>query len=159
MILDVVYNHFRPVRQLHGRVFAVLLIARSTTRNGASAINFDGENSGPVREFVAENAAYWVREFHLDGLRLDATQSIVDDSDEHIVAQLTRAARAAAGERSILIFSEDETEPLLPGAAARSKAATASTACGTTTSIMRAASPPRATPKLTTATTRARRRN
>jgi maltooligosyltrehalose trehalohydrolase len=57
---------------------------------------------------VAENAAYWVREFHIDGLRLDATQSIVDDSDDHIVAKLTRMARAAAGDRSILILSEDE---------------------------------------------------
>ena len=44
------------------------------------AINFDSDDSRPVREFVAENAAYWVREFHLDGLRLDATQAIVDDS-------------------------------------------------------------------------------
>src|SRR5262249_376021 len=53
-------------------------------------------------------AAYWVRDFHIDGLRLDAVQAIIDDSDDHIVAQLTRTARQAAGDRPIVIYSEDE---------------------------------------------------
>ena len=63
-----------------------------------------------VRDFVASNAAYWIREYHLDGLRLDAVHSIVDDSPEHIVAKLAREARAAAGNRSILIFAENEQQ-------------------------------------------------
>ena len=50
------------------------------------AINFDGPDAGPVREFFTANAAYWIDEFHFDGLRLDATQSIIDGSQEHIIA-------------------------------------------------------------------------
>jgi maltooligosyltrehalose trehalohydrolase len=63
-----------------------------------------------VRRFVTDNAAYWIDEFHLDGLRLDATQSLVDRSDEHIIAALARAARAAAGDRRILIVAENEPQ-------------------------------------------------
>lgn len=82
------------------------------------AFNFDGEHSGPVREFVAQNAAYWVSECHLDGLRIDATQAMVDDSAEHIVTQLTRTARAAAGRREALALHRDllrlrRTDPMI----------------------------------------------
>jgi maltooligosyltrehalose trehalohydrolase len=107
VILDVVYNHFGPSGNYTG-VFSKYYQSQEHATEWGQAINFDGENSRPVREFVAGNAAYWVREFHFDGLRLDATHSMIDDSDEHIVVQLTRAARTAAGERSILVFSEDE---------------------------------------------------
>ena len=109
VILDVVYNHFGPNGNYTG-TFSPYYISKKHHTDWGDALNFDGEQSGPVREFVAENAAYWVRNFHLDGLRLDATHSIIDDSDEHIVAKLTRAARAAAGERSVLIFAEDENQ-------------------------------------------------
>jgi maltooligosyltrehalose trehalohydrolase len=74
------------------------------------AINFDGEERGPVREFFRENAAYWIREFHLDGLRVDATQDIHDGSDPHILAELTCAARNAAGHKSILVVGENEPQ-------------------------------------------------
>ncbi|MBV9110996.1 MAG: DUF3459 domain-containing protein, partial [Gemmatimonadetes bacterium] len=66
--------------------------------------------SGPVREFYVQNAAYWIREFHLDGLRLDATQNIYDRSDEHVIAELARAPREAAGERGIWIVAENEPQ-------------------------------------------------
>ena len=55
------------------------------------ALNFDGPGSGPVREFFLANARYWIDEFHMDGLRLDATQSIVDESPRHIIADIVRA--------------------------------------------------------------------
>ncbi len=58
--------------------------------------NLDGENSGPVREFIAGNAAYWIEEFHFDGFRVDATQSIFDSSAEHILGS-HRPARAGSG--------------------------------------------------------------
>src|SRR5205823_5055474 len=74
------------------------------------AINFDDPDSGPVREFVTANAAYWIDEYHLDGLRLDATQSIIDSSSEHILTALARQARQAAGKRSIILVAEDETQ-------------------------------------------------
>ena len=60
------------------------------------ALNFDGADSAPVREYFAWNAAYWIDEFHFDGLRLDATQSIHDSSDEHVIASIGTKARAAA---------------------------------------------------------------
>ena len=75
------------------------------------ALNFDGEDSGPVREFFVSNAGYWIDEFHLDGLRLDATQNIYDDSaNEHILAGISRVARQAAGKRSIILVAENEPQ-------------------------------------------------
>ncbi len=107
VILDVVYNHFGPAGNFTS-AFSPYYFSQKHHTEWGQAINFDGLHAGPVREFVAANAAYWVREFHFDGLRLDATHAIVDDSEEHIVAKITRAARAAAKDRSILVFSEDE---------------------------------------------------
>ncbi len=81
------------------------------------AINFDGLQSGPVREYFVRNAAYWIDEFHLDGLRLDATQSMHDASRPHVIAEIATAARAAAGERRIVLVAENEpqrAECLLP---------------------------------------------
>lgn len=106
VILDVVYNHFGPCGN-YTSVFSRHYHSRDHETEWGRAINFDGEACDPVRDFVAQNAAYWIKEFHLDGLRLDATHAMMDDSKEHIVSQLTRTARAAAGKRSILIFSED----------------------------------------------------
>ncbi len=60
-----------------------------------------------MREFFRENAAYWIREFHLGGLRLDATQDIHDECKPHIIGE---AARRAAGSRSILLIGENETQ-------------------------------------------------
>ena len=74
------------------------------------AVNFNDEGSAPVREFGRENAAYWVREFHFDGLRLDATQQIFDTSPRNIIAELTVAAREAAGGRSVLVVAENEPQ-------------------------------------------------
>src|SRR5204862_276472 len=75
-----------------------------------SALNYDGPDAGPVREFFAANAAHWIGEYHLDGLRLDATQNIYDASDRHILADIGAAARRAAGRRSIIIVNEDESQ-------------------------------------------------
>jgi maltooligosyltrehalose trehalohydrolase len=109
VLLDVVYNHFGPSGN-YTAAYSPFYISKKHCTEWGDAINFDGEQCAPVRDLVAENAAYWVREFHIDGLRLDATQSIVDDSKDHVVAKLTRAARAAAGHRSILVFAEDENQ-------------------------------------------------
>ena len=74
------------------------------------AINFDGADAGPVREFFIANAGYWIDEFHLDGLRLDATQQIYDRSPEHIIAAIGRRVREAAGGGAILIVAENEPQ-------------------------------------------------
>ncbi len=73
-------------------------------------MNFDGPHCGPVREFILANAAYWIREFHLDGLRIDATQQIFDSSPEHIVAAVARTAREAAAPRSVYVIGENEPQ-------------------------------------------------
>src|SRR5262249_53359449 len=76
------------------------------------AINFDGDGSDGVREFYASNATYWIDEFRLDGLRLDATQSIFDASPEHILAKIGREARTAAAGRSIVLIAENEPQDI-----------------------------------------------
>jgi maltooligosyltrehalose trehalohydrolase len=109
VILDVVYNHLGPDGNYLPKFSSFYLTTRYKTDWG-EAINFDGEERGPVREFFRENAAYWVREFHLDGLRFDATQDIHDESEPHILVELTSAAREAAGHRSILLVGENESQ-------------------------------------------------
>ncbi len=101
MILDVVYNHFGPDGN-YIREFAPQFLSTIHKTEWGDPFNFDGPDSGPVREFFIANAAYWIDEYHIDGLRLDATQAIFDDSPNHIVAELTDRARAAAKERSDL---------------------------------------------------------
>jgi len=109
VILDVVYNHFGPVGNYLGEFSAAYFTDRHENEWG-EAIDFEGPHSGPVREFFAANAAYWIDEFHLDGLRLDATQQIHDASPEHILAAIGRRAREAAGDRSIVIVAENEPQ-------------------------------------------------
>jgi maltooligosyltrehalose trehalohydrolase len=109
VILDVVYNHFGPDGNYLG-VYSDDYINRQRENEWGDSINFDGENSGPVREFFITNGRYWIEEFHFDGFRFDATQSIHDNSQEYIVGAIGRAAREAAGKRSILLFAENERE-------------------------------------------------
>jgi maltooligosyltrehalose trehalohydrolase len=109
VILDVVYNHLGPdgnyLKQFAGDYFT-----DRYQNEWGEAINFDGPNCGPVREFFCANAGYWVDEFHLDGLRLDATPQIFDQSGEHILAQITRRVREAARGRATLIVAENEPQ-------------------------------------------------
>ncbi len=109
VILDVVYNHLGPEGNYLGIFSDHYTTDRYKTDWGA-ALNFDGPNSGPVREFFISNARYWIEEFHFDGFRFDATQSIYDESEEHILARLGREARAAAGERAVFFVAENEPQ-------------------------------------------------
>ena len=109
VILDVVYNHFGPDGNYLTHFSDHYFDPERNTEWGA-AINYSGENCRGARELVVSNAAYWIREYHLDGLRLDATQSIFDDSREHIVAELTRAVRASAGDRATIVIGENEPQ-------------------------------------------------
>jgi maltooligosyltrehalose trehalohydrolase len=107
VILDVVYNHFGPV----GNFFPEF----SDTVEGppgewGASINYDGNGSAPVRAFMRENAAYWIREFHFDGLRMDAVNALQDASENHIVSEICRAARDAAGARRVFIVGECEPQ-------------------------------------------------
>lgn len=63
-----------------------------------------------MREFFLANVRYWIEEFHLDGFRFDATQSIFDASDVHILTEMQREARRAAGGRSLILLAENEPQ-------------------------------------------------
>ncbi|MGE0128423.1 MAG: malto-oligosyltrehalose trehalohydrolase [Blastocatellales bacterium] len=109
VILDVVYNHLGPDGN-YLREFAEDYFTGRYTTDWGEAINYDGENSGPVREYFIANAGYWIDEFHLDGLRLDATQNIYDLSDDHILAAIARRVREAARGRATIIVAENESQ-------------------------------------------------
>ena len=107
VLLDVVYNHFGPEGAYIHPIAPQTFTDRHKTPWGA-AINFDGPDSGPVREFVIHNALYWIEEFHLDGLRLDAVHAILDDSPKHLLEELAERVRAAAPDRHIHLILENE---------------------------------------------------
>ena len=107
VILDVVYNHFGPEGNYLHLYAPQFFDTRRDTPWGA-ALNFDGEGSRTVRDFFIHNALYWLEEFHIDGLRLDAVHAIYDRSHPHIVTELARTARSAvAGERPIYLTLEN----------------------------------------------------
>lgn len=109
VILDVVYNHIGPDGNFLKRFAEDYFTDRHTTDWG-EALNYDGPNAHGMRDLAISNAAYWIEEFHFDGLRLDATQNIYDDSDDNVIAALGRAARKAAGSRSIILIAENEPQ-------------------------------------------------
>jgi maltooligosyltrehalose trehalohydrolase len=109
VILDVVYNHLGPVGN-YLRAFAPAYFTDRYDNEWGDAINFDGPDAAPVREFFVSNAACWIDEFHLDGLRLDATQQIYDSSPEYIVAAIGRRVREAAGGRPTILIAENEPQ-------------------------------------------------
>ncbi len=109
VILDVVYNHVGPDGNYLARFAADYFTDRYQNEWGA-ALNFDGDNAGPSRELFVENAAYWIDEFHLDGLRLDATQQIYDASPVHVLSVIARRVREAGGESATFLVAENEPQ-------------------------------------------------
>lgn len=107
--LDVVYNHFGPDGN-YLRQFADEYFTDRYANEWGEALNFDGENSEGLREMVIANAAYWADEYHIDGLRLDATQQIFDSSPENIMCALARSFRAAGRGRKSFVVAENETQ-------------------------------------------------
>ena len=108
VILDVVYNHFGPSGNSMFEWSPYYRSAKAT--DWGEAIDFDGPHSAGVRELFVANAGYWIDEFHLDGLRLDATQSIHDSSPVHVLAEITRRAREAGRGRRIFLVGENEPQ-------------------------------------------------
>jgi maltooligosyltrehalose trehalohydrolase len=109
VILDVVYNHMGPDGNYLKRFSESYFTDRYANEWG-EAINFDGPDAGPVRDFFIANAGYWIDEFHLDGLRLDATQQMFDASPDHILAALVREVRRAGGGRATIVVGENEPQ-------------------------------------------------
>ena len=106
VLLDVVYNHLGPAGN---ELFELAPEFRRANATGEWGDLLDFSRRG-VRDFFVANAAYWIDEFHLDGLRLDATQAILDHGEPHILAELVHRARTAAGARRIFIVAENEPQ-------------------------------------------------
>ena len=100
VILDVVYNHLGPDGNYTGVYHGDYTDPKLHTPWGA-ALNY---GAAPVRAYFGENAAYWMREFHIDGFRLDATHEIVDSSPRHILAEIADSIHSLGG----FVVAEDE---------------------------------------------------
>jgi malto-oligosyltrehalose trehalohydrolase len=109
VLLDVVYNHFGPEGNYLHAYAPDFFNPRHATPWGA-AINFDGEGSRVVRDFFVHNVLYWLEEFHLDGLRLDAIHAICDDSQPHIVEELAAAFRAIPERRVHMVLENERNQ-------------------------------------------------
>ena len=105
VLLDAVYNHFGPVGN-YTLAFSPHYLSKKSSA-WAACVNLDGPESAQVREFFVENALHWVHEYHLDGLRLDATHALFDESPRHFLAELTARVRESTPGRRILLIAED----------------------------------------------------
>jgi maltooligosyltrehalose trehalohydrolase len=110
IIVDVVYNHLGPDGNYLSQ-YSEGYFNKKYPNEWGDPTNFDdGEAAGPSRDFFIQNACYWVAEYHFDGLRVDATQSLYDASPRHIVGELVARVREAAGKRRVFIVGENEPQ-------------------------------------------------
>lgn len=107
VVLDVVYNHLGPEGNYLGD-FGPYFTDRYRTPWGA-AINYDGPDSEGVRHFIVSNALYWVTEYHIDALRLDAIHGIYDSSAVHILRELAEAVHVEAARLGRQVFAIAES--------------------------------------------------
>ncbi|MBA2269921.1 MAG: malto-oligosyltrehalose trehalohydrolase, partial [Chthoniobacterales bacterium] len=106
VILDVVYNHLGPDGNYLGCYHSGYFNSEHETPWGVGL----NHEQAAVRDFFSENALYWMREFHIDGFRLDATHAIVDDSPQHILAEIAERVHARGG---FVIAEDDRNDPNL----------------------------------------------
>lgn len=115
VVLDVVYNHLGPEGN-YLRLFGPYFTDRHKTPWG-EAVNYDQQGREGVRRYAVENALYWIREYHLDGLRLDAVQTIYDDSSPHILAEIEQSvselARQLGRQVSVVAETDENDEKLV----------------------------------------------
>jgi maltooligosyltrehalose trehalohydrolase len=109
VILDVVYNHLGASGVDAMEAFGPYLTDRHRTPWG-KAVNLDDAQSDPVREWILQSAERWIRDFHVDGLRLDAVHALVDSNPEHIVAAIARRVHAA-NPRALVIAESGLNDP------------------------------------------------
>jgi maltooligosyltrehalose trehalohydrolase len=114
VVLDVVYNHFGPSGNYTGKFGPYLTDCHVTPWGGA--VNLEGAGSDEVRRFYCDNAVSWLRDFHIDGLRLDAIHSLVDRSAIHFLEQLSKEVSLLSrqlGRQLVLIAESDLNDPRL----------------------------------------------
>jgi maltooligosyltrehalose trehalohydrolase len=112
VILDVVYNHLGPIGNYLGK-FGPYFTSRYATPWG-QAVNLDGPGSDEVRRFFCDNAVMWLRDYHIDGLRLDAVHALIDGSARHFLEQLSEEVEtleATAGRHYDLVAESDLNDP------------------------------------------------
>jgi len=112
VLLDVVYNHFGPSGNYTGKFGPYVVASHHTPWGGA--INFEDAGSYEVRRFLCDNALMWLRDYHVDGLRLDAVHAFVDRSAIHFLEQLSaevEALEASLARRLVLIAESDLNDP------------------------------------------------
>jgi len=107
VLVDVVYNHVGP-DGAYVAAFDRSLLKREGGTPWGSSMNMDGTRARAVRELFVQNALLWLREYHADGLRLDATAYLHDTSDPHFLAELGERLRTAAGTRPFTLVAEDD---------------------------------------------------
>jgi maltooligosyltrehalose trehalohydrolase len=118
VVLDVVYNHFGPDGAYAPAVAPRFFSKRHSTPWGP-AINLDGPGAAGVRRFFVENAIHWLAEYHLDGLRLDATHALIDRSPVPFLHELAHAVRRLPGPRRVLVAEDHRNLATLVRAPAR----------------------------------------
>ncbi len=107
VFLDVVYNHLGP-EGAYLAAFSPQYFSSAHKSPWGDAVNLDGEGSRHVRDFFIENALHWVHEYHIDGLRVDATHALIDDSPTHFLKELAQRVRQSLpANRTCLIIAED----------------------------------------------------
>lgn len=119
VILDVVYNHLAPEGNFLPR-YGPYLTDRYGTLWG-QGINLDGPGSDEVRRFICDNALHWLRDYHLDGLRLDAVHGFIDTSARPLLEQLSSEVATLQGDLGrhlTLIAESNQNDPRIVGAAA-----------------------------------------
>ncbi len=112
VLLDVVYNHLGPSGNYLSR-FGPYFTQRYSTPWGDS-VNLDGAGSDQVRRFLIDNALMWLRDYHMDGLRIDAVHAILDQSAIHFLEQLSSEVdelEASLGRHLVLIAESDLNDP------------------------------------------------
>jgi maltooligosyltrehalose trehalohydrolase len=112
VILDVVYNHFGPDGN-YARAYSDDYFTDRHQTPWGEAIDFDGPNASFVRNLVLDNVRHWIQEYHVDGLRLDASDLLFDDSTPHILQEIQECARSAT-DRNLVIISEEARNDVRP---------------------------------------------
>ena len=107
VMLDVVYNHFGPSGN-YLPLYAGHVFDSGTPTPWGDAIDVRSARAKPVREFIVQNALYWLHEYRFDGLRLDAVHALHDDGDPHVLHELAQRVREGAPDREIHLVVENE---------------------------------------------------
>lgn len=109
VVLDVVYNHLGP-DGAYLYAFAPSYLSSRHSSPWGQGVNLDGLGSALVRRFILDNARHWLEEYHFDGLRLDATHALTDESSPHIVAEIVQTSRRVRNRRTLLIAEDHRNQ-------------------------------------------------